>query len=94
MVDLEEPTGWVVIPLDPSSAPYPLEQQAAQLDAPPHVLPAFLLQLAVLTNHQNGRDTHVRGVRVFGQLGDPVQDLLRTPLAVATPEFRMYTWVR
>ena len=25
-----------------------------------------ILQVLVLANHQNGRDTHVRGVRVFG----------------------------
>eukprot|EP00730_Choanoeca_flexa_P011952 TRINITY_DN2966_c0_g1_i1.p1 TRINITY_DN2966_c0_g1~~TRINITY_DN2966_c0_g1_i1.p1 ORF type:complete len:196 (+),score=39.85 TRINITY_DN2966_c0_g1_i1:146-733(+) len=25
----------------------------------------FVIQIAVLTNHQNGRDTHMRGVKVF-----------------------------
>jgi len=33
-------------------------------------LRAFMLQIAVLSNHQNGRDTHVRKVKVFGPRQD------------------------
>lgn len=51
MLELEEPSGWVVIPLTAD-------------DAPHEPLKAFYLQLAVLANHQNGRDTHIRQVRV------------------------------
>jgi hypothetical protein len=29
------------------------------------VLKAFLVQISVLANHQNGKDTHLRGVRIF-----------------------------
>jgi len=29
-------------------------------------LRAFLLQVAVLSNHQSGRDTHVRQARIYG----------------------------
>ncbi|KAK1077825.1 hypothetical protein LTR33_007755 [Friedmanniomyces endolithicus] len=31
------------------------------------VLRAFLLQVRILENHQNGKDTHLRGVRVFAR---------------------------
>ena len=27
---------------------------------------AYLVQLVVLTNHQNGRDTHVRQIKLYG----------------------------
>ena len=27
---------------------------------------AYVLQIAILSNHQNGRDTHVRQVKLFG----------------------------
>jgi anaphase-promoting complex subunit 10 len=29
------------------------------------VLKAFLVQIAISSNHQNGKDTHLRGVKVF-----------------------------
>jgi anaphase-promoting complex subunit 10 len=29
------------------------------------VLKAFLVQISILANHQNGKDTHLRGVKVF-----------------------------
>lgn len=35
-------------------------------------LRAFCLQVAVLANHQNGRDTHVRGVRVLAPRPHPL----------------------
>lgn len=30
-------------------------------------LRAFVVQVRVLENHQNGKDTHVRGVQIFAQ---------------------------
>ncbi|VDQ05840.1 unnamed protein product [Trichobilharzia regenti] len=48
-VELQEPTGWSVIPLTwPDGSP----------------LRTFLLQIAILANHQNGRDTHLRSIRL------------------------------
>lgn len=29
------------------------------------VVKAFLLQISVLANHQNGKDTHLRGVKIL-----------------------------
>ena len=49
-VELHEPLGWSVLPLHwPNGAPVSL----------------FTLQLRILANHQNGRDTHLRGIRLF-----------------------------
>lgn len=32
------------------------------------VIKAFLVQIAILANHQNGKDTHLRGVKVFAPM--------------------------
>ena len=29
------------------------------------VIKAFLVQILIVTNHQNGKDTHLRGVKIF-----------------------------
>ena len=49
MVDLSEPAGWIVIPLK---------------DMNERLVRTFMLQIAVLQNHQQGRDTHLRQVKV------------------------------
>lgn len=51
LAELEEPCGWVVVPLRPPGGGKSLS--------------AYLLQLAVISNHQNGRDTHVREAKVY-----------------------------
>ena len=55
MKELDEPNGWVYIPVG---------------DIVNHgnqgVLRAHFLQIEVLAMHQNGRDTHIRQVKVFG----------------------------
>ena len=50
VVELQEPTGWVEIPLK---------------DMNEKLVRTFLLQIAVIQNHQQGRDTHLRQVKVF-----------------------------
>ncbi|EEC09629.1 anaphase-promoting complex, subunit, putative [Ixodes scapularis] len=48
-IDLNEPTGWVHISTrDTSGRP----------------IRTFFVQIAVLSNHQNGRDTHLRQIKV------------------------------
>jgi len=52
-IELNDPMGWVTIPLrDPGNKDAPLR--------------THLLQVKVLTMHQNGRDTHIRQLKVFG----------------------------
>ena len=61
------------------------------------VLPLYpdALKVAILSNHQNGRDTHLRLVRVFGpRSADPLQALLGIPCALRSPEMSMYATVR
>lgn len=51
----EEPRGWIDIELDGCGPGGKAE------------LRAFIIQVRVLENHQNGKDTHVRGVQVFAR---------------------------
>ncbi|KAK2165225.1 hypothetical protein LSH36_53g05032 [Paralvinella palmiformis] len=55
-VDLNEPNGWVMIPV---------------LDIHQRPVRSFMIQIAVLSNHQNGRDTHMRQIKIHS----PVQDI-------------------
>lgn len=52
-IDLNDPMGWVSIPL----------REPGTKDSP---LRAHLIQVRILAMHQNGRDTHVRQLKVFG----------------------------
>ena len=51
----EEPHGWVDVDLEGVGVGGKVE------------LRAFVVQVKVLENHQNGKDTHVRGVQVFAR---------------------------
>ncbi|MFS7973261.1 putative APC10/DOC domain, Galactose-binding-like domain superfamily [Helianthus anomalus] len=52
-VELVKPNGWMNIPLSGN-------------DPRETFVNTFMLQIAVLSNHLNGRDTHVRQIKVFG----------------------------
>lgn len=71
VVDLSEPVGWCILALE--APPDPLDDMDENNNSSPAVvvLPALpirthLIQITVLTMHQNGRDTHVRQVKLFG----------------------------
>jgi anaphase-promoting complex subunit 10 len=51
--DLVEPAGWIIIPLR---------------DAKNKPIKTWMLQLAVLANHQNGRDTHIRQIKIHSPI--------------------------
>lgn len=50
-LDLERPSGWVEVKLDDVHEDGELR--------------TFLIQVAIHANHQNGKDTHVRGLKIF-----------------------------
>lgn len=96
-VELEEPQGWVVIPLAHSAACGANQDQNAKDPDTGAAAQGFVrthcLQIAVLSNHQNGRDTHLRQVKVFG----PRIDVTRSadqPFSFANPEFFGFSQVR
>ena len=63
-VELNEPVGWVTIQLES------VEMQG-QLEVS-EMLRTHLLQVKVLSMHQNGRDTHIRQIKVFGPRESPI----------------------
>jgi anaphase-promoting complex subunit 10 len=73
-VELHEPVGWVSVPV--FAKPDPLDDPVADIDDDDQddskkekalrVLRSHLIQICVAQMHQNGRDTHVRQVKIFG----------------------------
>jgi len=64
-MELDSPQGWQRCRLSEnpnlSGAPNSWKNGKAYIRA-------FAVQIAVLANHQNGRDTHIRQIKIFGQL--------------------------
>ena len=54
LIELEEPSGWLTVSLSDGDKP----------------LKTYMLQIAVLSNHQNGRDTHMRQIKIHAPLTD------------------------
>ena len=80
-VELKNPNGWVRVRLrGPDDASY---------------LRAYFVQIAILANHQNGRDTHVRQIKIFGPRRDQARALGRSlQLDLRSPAFSQYAGVR
>ncbi|KAI3626249.1 hypothetical protein CBS9595_001610 [Malassezia furfur] len=61
--DFVEPQGWYHFVLDKPDPDVPEEQSVA---FPLEPIEVFVLQVCILSNHLNGKDTHIRGMKVFG----------------------------
>ncbi|ORY24771.1 anaphase-promoting complex, subunit 10-domain-containing protein [Naematelia encephala] len=59
-VEFSKPDGWMHIPLRPMDT----TEEGGMMEGPP--IPAHHLRILILANHLNGKDTHVRGLRIFG----------------------------
>ncbi|XP_054163277.1 anaphase-promoting complex subunit 10-like [Oppia nitens] len=79
LMDLSEPNGWVVIPLKDSN------------DSP---IRAFLIQIAVLSNHQNGRDTHIRQIKVHSPVQNSIVSVLDFPINFTTVQMAQHSTIR
>lgn len=77
-VELVKPVGWVNIPL---SGTDPREM----------FVNTFMLQIAILANHLNGRDTHVRQIKIYGPRPNPVP---LQPFHFTSPQFIKYSTIR
>lgn len=69
IVELNEPVGWCIIPL--TSPPDPLDdvtQDVTESGLPKsiRIVRTHLIQIEIISMHQNGRDTHVRQVQLYG----------------------------
>lgn len=81
--EVQEPQGWIVIPLfeEDTGVPY---------------VSGRILQIVIISNHQNGRDTHVRQMKVFGPREDVLSTLTHRPHQVSwmTSDATMYATCR
>lgn len=74
VIDLHEPQGWVRIPLalPPMEGPRILfKQDSASIrdrsfGGAIDFIRTFVIQVTIISNHQNGRDTHIRGFKLYG----------------------------
>lgn len=78
LIDLSEPTGWVVVPVR-SVCNNPIR--------------AFMVQIAVISNHQNGRDTHMRQIKIHSPI-EGRQYPLEQCGQFTTLDFQKYTTIR
>jgi anaphase-promoting complex subunit 10 len=73
VVEMKEPDGWIRIPLclysDPSlnnKKQTNINFKQKEFGNAKDFVRAYCVQIAILTNHQNGRDTHLRQVKIYG----------------------------
>jgi len=84
VISLEKPDGWITF--DVSAEPNEDGEGFKPVNA-------YVVQMIVVSNHMNGKDTHVRGLRVLGPI-EEVDLLGEDPFPWATPQFRMYEGIR
>lgn len=80
IIDLSEPTGWVNIPIKDIRDNNPIR--------------TFMIQIAVISNHQNGRDTHMRQIKIHSPVEgrhNPLEELYGQ---FTTVDFQQYTTIR
>nr|GMD53054.1 pentatricopeptide repeat-containing protein At4g22760 [Ipomoea batatas] len=77
-VELVKPTGWVYISLSGN-------------DPRETFVNTFMLQVAILSNHLNGRDTHIRQIKVYGPRPNPIP---LQPFQFTSTEFITHSIVR
>ncbi|KAH9778099.1 Anaphase-promoting complex subunit 10 [Citrus sinensis] len=77
-VELVKPTGWVYISLSGN-------------DPRDTFVNTFMLQIVVLSNHLNGRDTHVRQIKIYGPRPNPIP---HQQFQFTSSEFNTYSTVR
>ncbi|KAI0926412.1 hypothetical protein AcW1_008593 [Taiwanofungus camphoratus] len=83
VVTLDKPDGWITF--DVSAEP----SEDGDGFKPVY---AYVLQVYILANHMNGKDTHVRGLHVLGPLDDMTGQ--EDPFPFVSPKFKMYECIR
>ncbi|EKX36320.1 hypothetical protein GUITHDRAFT_158685 [Guillardia theta CCMP2712] len=68
-----------------------LEEPCGWLTVAMNSLRAFMIQIAVLANHENGRDSHIRQIKIYGPR---LEGLEVGSSSFSTPEFSSYSSIR
>ncbi|KAK5997258.1 Anaphase-promoting complex subunit 10 [Cladobotryum mycophilum] len=61
-MNLDSPVGWQQVPI-----------AGAGGDPDGNTLVSYVLQMQILENHQNGKDTHLRGIKIYAFDADAIQ---------------------
>jgi len=85
-VELNEPSGWIIIHLHDTA-------DTETTPASPAAVRAFMIQIAVLSNHQNGRDTHLRHIKIHSPVCDATGSTRRQP-TFTTVDMQQYATIR
>ncbi len=68
VVEFGEPVGWCIIPL--TAPPDPLDGEevdgSSEQAISRRIVRTHLIQISIISMHQNGRDTHIRQVQLYG----------------------------
>ncbi|KAL5485768.1 hypothetical protein ACEPAI_6809 [Sanghuangporus weigelae] len=83
VVSFDKPNGWVAF--DVSSE---LNEEGQEFKP----VYCYVLQIIILANHMNGKDTHVRGLRILGPLEDASHE--DDPFPFVSSRFKMYECIR
>ncbi|KAF9048496.1 anaphase-promoting complex, subunit 10/DOC domain-containing protein [Panaeolus papilionaceus] len=83
IVTFDKPDGWITF--DVSSEP---NEEGDGLSP----VYAYVLQIIIIANHMSGKDTHVRGLRILGPIGETIPE--DDPFAFSSPAFKMYETIR
>lgn len=78
VADLNEPSGWLFIPLK---------------DLQERPIRAYMVQIAVLSNHQNGRDTHIRQIKIHSPV-EKKEFAIESVGSFTSHEFKMFSSLR
>eukprot|EP00761_Pharyngomonas_kirbyi_P010449 gb/GECH01010469.1/.p1 GENE.gb/GECH01010469.1/~~gb/GECH01010469.1/.p1 ORF type:complete len:188 (+),score=46.09 gb/GECH01010469.1/:1-564(+) len=84
---LEEPCGWVTIDLteNDEGQPNTIEQ--------PNEIEATHLRLSVHANHQNGKDSHIRQIKIFGPISGSIMSN-KEPIGFTSNSFAAFEGIR
>lgn len=77
-LELNEPTGWVIINLKENKGQHR----------------AFLIQIAILSNHQNGRDTHIRQIKIHSPVINSPISVIDFPIDFTTVTLKQHATIR
>ncbi|KAI0709842.1 APC10-domain-containing protein [Earliella scabrosa] len=84
ILSIEKPDGWITF--DVCLEPNEDGDGFKSVDA-------HMIQVIIVNNHMNGKDTHVRGLKILG----PIENKLRSyeePFPFVNPQFRVFQGIR
>ncbi|CAO1309521.1 unnamed protein product [Diamesa serratosioi] len=79
IIDLCEPSGWIIVPIK---------------NIREHPIRTFMIQIAVISNHQNGRDTHMRQIRIHSPVENKRTLSLDKFNDFSTVDFKQFKTIR